>query len=121
MTNTEKIVSVTRPFVGKSLTSKQVIALVLNTYPETNPASIMVSDHAGANSKGITYASQVFDRFYTGYLVRSAVVAKATKARGRVSMADALAQANALLAVNVDAGEVILSDIPTDASVTAQA
>lgn len=121
MTNTEKIVVVTRPFVGKALTAKQVIALVLATYPETNPASIMVSDHAGANSKGVTYCSQVFDRVATGYLVRDAVIPKASKTRSKVSMADALAQANALLQGNVAQGQVVPPAMPTDELVSLEA
>lgn len=121
MTNTEKIIVVTRPFVGKSLTAKQVQALVLNAYPETNPASIMVSDHAGANSKGVTYCSQVFDRSASGYVVRAEVIAKPSKTRGRVSMADALAQANALLQASTVQGQAIVGTVADDKAVQAEA
>lgn len=125
MTNTQKIVNATRNHVGHVLSAKMVQALVLAMYPETNAASIMVSDHAGANSKGITYASQVFDRVPTGYLVRADVIVKATKARGQVSMADALAQANALLQASPTQEQAIVDaaviDAPTDGEVQASA
>lgn len=104
MTNTEKIAEACKPFVGKTLTSKMLVALVLDKYPDTNAGSILASDHAGPNPKsGVIYADQLFDRSSTGYVVRATSVPKPRTGRSKQSMADALAAANALLGVKVAA------------------
>lgn len=123
MTNTDKIVAATRKHVGHTLSAKMVQALVLAQFPDTNPASIMVSDHAGANSKGITYCDQVFDRSATGYVVRAEVVRKPKTARSKQSTAGALIAANALLQVNVAQGKAIVvpPPAPTNGAVQAKA
>ena len=48
MTIHDKISAVVKPFVGKTLNTKQVQALVQEKYSGTNPTSIIPSDHSGA-------------------------------------------------------------------------
>jgi hypothetical protein len=51
MTTHDKIATVVKPYAGKVLTAKEVQALVLEKYPETNPTSIIPSDHSGPNPR----------------------------------------------------------------------
>ena len=101
MTNTQKIETACKPFVGKVLTSKQIIAVTLEAFPDANAGSILPSDHAGVNSKGNVYADQLFERTSTGFRVLPAdeITRKPKGTRSRESMADALASAKALLSV----------------------
>ena len=101
MTNTQMIESALRPFVGKTLTSKQVIAVVCDTFPQAKQSSILPSDHAGVNSKGNVYADQLLERTASGYRVLDAseIVRKPKTSRSRESLSDALASAKALLSV----------------------
>lgn len=95
MTNTEKIRVATRPFVGKSLTAKEIQAVVLKEFPDTSVGSILPSDHAGANSHGNVYADQLFQRESGQYLVLadSDIVRKPKTGRSRQSNEQALASA----------------------------
>jgi hypothetical protein len=101
MTNTEMMKQATRPFVGKTLTSKQIIAVTMEKFPTAKQGSLLPSDHAGENSKGNVYADQLFTRTATGYLVRpdAEIVSKPKTSRTRETLTDALASAKALLAV----------------------
>jgi hypothetical protein len=67
MTIHDKIAAAVKPFVGKTLNTKQVQALLLEKYPGTNPTSVIPSDHSGPNPRsGRSYCpcsgqpSQVF-------------------------------------------------------------
>jgi len=95
MTNTDKIRNATRPFVGISLSAKEIQAVVLAQYPDTQVGSILPSDHAGANSHGNVYADQLFQRDGGKYLVLSddAIVAKPKSPRSRMTLDAALASA----------------------------
>jgi ABC-type lipopolysaccharide export system ATPase subunit len=99
MTNTQKIQAATRPFIGKTLTSKQIVALTLAAFPDTKLGSILPSDHAGAGKTGNVYADQLFARTNAGYVVLADadIVRKPKTGRTRESLADALASAQALL------------------------
>lgn len=101
MTNVQKTAVAVAPFVGKVLTSKQVIALTLAKYPEVNPGSILPSDYAGPNQKsGAVYADQIFQRTPTGFLVLPAdkhVRKPSTRGARGESLESALKSAMALL------------------------
>lgn len=100
MTNTQKIKVATRPFVGKTLTAKQIQALTQESFPEVNLGSILPSDHAGAGKGGNVYADQLFTRVNGGYFVLAdseIVVKPRTAGKSRESLGDALASAKALL------------------------
>lgn len=99
MTNTQKIEAATRPFVGKVLSSKQIVAVTLAAFPDVNAGSILPSDHAGANRNGNVYADQLFERAGAGFKVLDAaeIVRKPKTGRSRESLADALASAKALI------------------------
>ena len=113
MTNTEKIESVVKAFAGKTLSVKQVQALVLEAFPDTPTGSILVSDHSRVRStdgtltlkpgQATAYADGLFEATATGYRVLPAneIQRKPTKrgARGQ-SLAEALASAKALIAAN---------------------
>lgn len=103
MKNTEKIASVVTPLVGLVLTSKEITALVLERFPDTNPASILPSDHAGANPRsGAVYADQLFAREGNGKFRVLAVadrVSKPRTGRSSQSLTDALASVKAKIAV----------------------
>lgn len=103
MTNTQMLEISTRPFVGKTLTGKQIVAVTLEKFPTANPASLLPSDHAGANRSGVVYADQLFSREATGYgvLATEAIIRKARKSGQRgESLASALAAAKRLIADN---------------------
>lgn len=76
MTNCEKIKNAVRPYTNQSLTTNEIVSLVLSMYPGTNPTSIIPSDHSGPNPRsGRSYCScsggsQVFTRSGKAYLVR---------------------------------------------------
>lgn len=79
MTNHDKITVVVKPSVGMTLSTKQVQALVLERYPDTNPTSIIPSDHSGPNPRsGRSYchcsgnSAQIFIRDSGGYKVLGA-------------------------------------------------
>ena len=79
MTNHDKITVVVKPSVGMTLSTRQVQALVLERYPDTNPTSIIPSDHSGANPRsGRSYchcsgnSAQIFIRDSGGYKVLGA-------------------------------------------------
>jgi hypothetical protein len=99
MTNTDKIRVATRPFVGISLSAKEIQAVVLKSFPDTQVGSILPSDHAGANSKGNVYADQLFQRDGGKYIVLAddAIVSKPKTARSRMTLDAALASAQAKL------------------------
>ena len=103
MKTSEKIASAVTPFIGKVLTSKMIVALTLENYPDTNPGSIMPSDCAGPNPRsGAIYSDQLFSRVGSDYLVLAIdkrVSKPSTRGERGVSLADALASAKALLAV----------------------
>lgn len=121
MTNTAKIADVTKSFVGKTLTAKMVVALVLAKYPDTNAGSILASDYAGPNPKsGVIYADQLFDRVTGGYVVRATAILKPKTGRSKQSLTDALVQANALLTPSVPT-DIIADSIESDELVNAQA
>jgi hypothetical protein len=103
MTNTDKIRVATRPFIGKSLTAKEIQAVVLAEFPDTQLGSILPSDHAGANSKGNVYADQLFSRESGQYLVLadSDIVVKPKTARSRMTLSAALASAQGKLVATV--------------------
>lgn len=103
MTNTEKIRVATAAFVGIPLTAKQIQAVVLEAFPETNVGSILPSDHAGANSKGNVYADQLFARDGGNYtrLPDAEIVIKPRSERSRVTLEQALASAKAKLDTGV--------------------
>ncbi len=114
MTNTEMMRKATREFVGKTLTSKQIIAVTVAMFPNAKQGSILPSDHAGANSKGNVYADQLFTRSATGYVVRpdAEIVSKPKTTRTRETLTDALASAKALLQVTVAPAPVIAANKP---------
>jgi hypothetical protein len=75
----DKIATVVRPSVGLTLSTPQVQALVLQKYPDTNPTSIIPSDHSGPNPRsGRSYchcsgnSAQIFMRDSGGYKVLGA-------------------------------------------------
>jgi hypothetical protein len=79
MTNHDKIAVVVKPSVGMTLSTRQVQALVLGKYPDTNPTSIIPSDHSGPNPRsGRSYchcsgnSAQIFMRDSGGYKVLGA-------------------------------------------------
>ncbi len=81
MTVHDKIAAVIKPFVGMTLSTKRVRALVLEKYPDTNPTSIIPSDHSGPNpSSGRSYCfcsgkdSQIFRHDNGGYKVLDSAV-----------------------------------------------
>ena len=77
MTIHDKIAVAVKRFIGITLSTQQVQALVLAQYPDTNPTSIIPSDHSGPNPRsGRSYcncsgkSSQIFARDEAGYKVR---------------------------------------------------
>ncbi len=99
MTVNEKIASALAGFAGKVLSSKQIVALTSEAYPDTNIGSILPSDHAGVNSRGVQYARQILQRTGSGYLVLTPdqYVEKPGVSRSRETLAEAAASARALL------------------------
>jgi len=72
----DKIATVLKPFVGITLSTRQVQVLVREKYPDTNPTSIIPSDHSGPNPRsGRSYCHcsgkpfQIFAHDKGGYKV----------------------------------------------------
>lgn len=105
MTNTEKIRVATAPFVGIPLSAKEIQAVTLKAFPDTQLGSILPSDHAGANSKGNVYADQLFTRDGGKYvrLPDAEIVTRPKTGRSRQTMEQALASAQAKLDTGVHA------------------
>lgn len=103
MTVTEKIrLAVCDGNAGVTFTAAQIIALVLAAYPETNPASITVSDRAQSDKQAKPYSDYLFARVAGGYEVL-APEARTLQTSGRKASQNAemtLAQAKALIAAH---------------------
>lgn len=91
-------------YVGKALTSKQIVAVTINKFPEleARKSSILPSDYAGANPKsGVVYADQILQRQANGtFLVLPAdkrINKPSTRGARGESMESALKSAEALL------------------------
>lgn len=103
MTNTQMLESATRPYIGKVLTGKMIVAVTLAAFPAANPASLLPSDHAGANRSGVVYADQLFSREATGYgvLATEKIIRKPRKSGTRgESLESALIAAQKLIAAS---------------------
>lgn len=99
MTNKAKARSAFAQFVGHTLTSKQVKAVMIAA--GIPAGSALPSDYAGPNPKsGTIYADQLFNRVAGGYQVRpeSDWIAKPSTGGSSESLEDALASARALIA-----------------------
>jgi hypothetical protein len=88
----DKIAAVVKPSVGMTLSTSQVQALVLEKYPDTNPTSVIPSDHSGPNPRsGRSYchcsgnSAQIFMRDSGGYKVLGAGTVLGSAARFAVS------------------------------------
>lgn len=99
MTVSEKLQAVLAPFAGKTLSTKQIQALVLEQFPETNIGSILPSDYAGANRNGVQYGDKLLSRAGSGYTVLAPEQCerKPRSGRSRESLDSALASAKALI------------------------
>jgi hypothetical protein len=96
MTIHDKIAAVVKPFVGKTLSTRHVQALLQEKYPGTNPTSVIPSDHSGPNLRsGRSYCncsgnpSQIFAHDQGGYKVLDGTATPLGRApRSTASMAD---------------------------------
>jgi hypothetical protein len=99
MTIHDKIAAAVKPYVGKTLSTKQVQALVLEKYPGTNPTSVIPSDHSGPNPRsGRSYCNcsakpyQLFAHDHGGYkVIDGSGTVLGQSSRSRESTADRIA------------------------------
>ena len=88
----DKIATAVGPSVGMTLSTGQVQTLVLQKFPDTNPTSIIPSDHSGPNPRsGRSYChcsgqcSQIFMRDSGGYTVLGAGAVLRSTARPTIA------------------------------------
>lgn len=101
MNVTEKIEKVIGDAVGATFTAKEIVQLVMAAFPDTNPASITVSDRAVSAKQATQYADYLFERVGNGYKVlpvADRVRKPAAKGSRGTSDAAALASAQAKIA-----------------------
>jgi hypothetical protein len=103
----DKIATVVRPSAGTTLSTGQVQALVSQKYPDTNPTSIIPSDHSGPNPRSgrsdchcSGKSSQIFMRDSGGYKVLSAGTVLGSTARSTIPALETSALRNKPLVID---------------------
>jgi hypothetical protein len=130
MTNTMKLYTVTRAFIGLVLSAKAIRLLAQESFPGTPDGSLLVSDHSRVRnaqgalvpiaSQSFIYADGLFEKTDTGYKVLADnEIQRKPSTRGNRGVSDAaiLAAAKAMIAKP----SAPATPAPIDAELQAQA